>query len=462
MITLTLPEIAAITGGTLHDAADPAVPVTGLPVCDSRQAGPGSLFAAITGARADGHDFAGQAFIAGAACVLGTRPVGGPAVVVPDVTEALGRLARYALGQAVGATVIGLTGSAGKTTTKDLLAHVLAGHGPVVATPGSFNTQIGLPLTVLRAEPGTRYLVLEMGARHVGDIRYLTTLTPPQVGIVLNVGSAHLGEFGGREAIAAAKSELVQALPDAAGGIAVLNADDPLVSAMSARTRARVISYGTGHADVRADEITLTGGRASFALVTPSGSAPVSLRHLGVHQVHNALAVAAAGYGLGLPPGAVADALSTAQPSPSRLQVSDGPDGVTVINDAFNANPESMAAGLRAFTAYSGGRRKVAVLGEMRELGTAADDAHQATGRLAAELGVDVLVVVGDGPVRHLAEAAAASQPAPAVRTVAGPEALRRELAALVEPGDVVFIKASRSIGLENFRLHASLEPGAC
>jgi UDP-N-acetylmuramoyl-tripeptide--D-alanyl-D-alanine ligase len=454
MITLTLPEIAAITGGTVHDAADPAVPVTGLPVCDSRQAGPGSLFAAITGAHADGHDFAAQALAAGAACVLGTRPVGGPAVVVRDVTEALGKLARYALGQATGATVIGLTGSAGKTTTKDLLAHVLAGHGPVVATPGSFNTQIGLPLTVLRAGPGTRYLVLEMGTRHIGDIRYLTTLTPPHAGIVLNIGSAHLGEFGSREAIAAAKSELVQALPDAAaGGVAVLNADDPLVAAMSAQTRARVISYGTGHAEVRAGDITLTGGRASFTLVTPSGSAPVSLRHLGIHQVHNALAVAAAGYGLGLPPGAVADALSTAQPSPSRLQVSDGPDGVTVINDAFNANPESMAAGLRAFTAYSGGRRKVAVLGEMRELGPAADDAHQATGRLAAELGVDVLVVVGDGPVRHLAEAAAASQAAPAVRTVAGPEALRRELAALVEPGDVVFIKASRSIGLENFQL---------
>jgi UDP-N-acetylmuramoyl-tripeptide--D-alanyl-D-alanine ligase len=454
MITLTLPEIAAITGGTLHDAPDPAVPVTGLPVCDSRQAGPGSLFAAITGARADGHDFAAQAFTAGAACVLGTRPVGGPAVVVPDVTDALGKLARHALGQAAAATVIGLTGSAGKTTTKDLLAHVLAEHGPVVATPGSFNTQIGLPLTVLRAEPGTRYLVLEMGARHIGDIRYLTTLTPPQVGIVLNIGSAHLGEFGSRESIAAAKSELVQALPDAAaGGIAVLNADDPLVSAMSARTPARVISYGTADADVRAGDITLTGGRASFTLVTPSGSAPVSLRHLGVHQVHNALAVAAAGYGLGLPPGAVADALSTAQPSPSRLQVSDGPDGVTVINDAFNANPESMAAGLRAFTAYSGGRRKVAVLGEMRELGAAADDAHQATGRLAAELGVDVLVVVGNGPVRHLAEAAAASAALPAICTVAGPDELRRELAALIEPGDVVFIKASRSIGLENFRL---------
>jgi UDP-N-acetylmuramoyl-tripeptide--D-alanyl-D-alanine ligase len=245
MITLTLSEIASITGGTLHDAPDPALLVTGVPVCDSRQAGPGSLFAAINGAHADGHDFAAQAFTAGAACVLGTRPIGVPAVVVSDVTESLGTLARYALSQAAGATVIGLTGSAGKTTTKDLLAHVLAEDGPVVATPGSFNTQIGLPLAVLRAERGTRYLVLEMGARHIGDIRYLTSLAPPQVGIVLNIGSAHLGEFGSSEAIATAKCELVQALPDAtADGVAVLNADDPLVIAMAARTRAEVISFG--------------------------------------------------------------------------------------------------------------------------------------------------------------------------------------------------------------------------
>jgi UDP-N-acetylmuramoyl-tripeptide--D-alanyl-D-alanine ligase len=453
MIAMTLAEIAAATGGALSDAPDPDAAVTGTAVCDSRQAAPGSLFAAITGKQVDGHDFAAQALAAGASCVLASRPVGGPAVIVPEVTAALGVLAAHIVRLIPDAIVIGLTGSAGKTTTKDLLAHTLTRHAPTVATPESFNTEIGMPLTVLRAGRDTRYIVLEMGARHAGDIAYLTSLVQPRVGLVLNVGSAHLGEFGSREAIGRAKSELVQALPDArSGGVAVLNADDTIVAAMARSTRAAVITYGTGNADVRATQITTLAGRAAFTLVTPSGTAAVRLRLLGLHQVHNALAVAATACALGLDASVIAEALSTADASRSRLEIIEMPGGVSVINDAFNANPESMQAGLRAFAEWSQGRRTIAVLGEMRELGPLAEEAHRAVGRIAAELGITVLVTIGAGPVDALARAAADGPSVPLIRNVASTGDLDAKLAQLIEPGDAVFIKASRSIGLENFR----------
>jgi UDP-N-acetylmuramoyl-tripeptide--D-alanyl-D-alanine ligase len=453
MIPLKLTEIAAVTGGAVHDAPGPDICVTGPAVCDSRQAAPGGMFAAVPGARVDGHDFAAQAYAAGAACVLASRPVGGPAVVVPDVIAALGTLARHVLSHATEAIVVALTGSAGKTTTKDLLSQVLARHGTTVATPGSFNTEIGLPLTVLRAGQATRYLVLEMGTRHIGDIRYLTSLTPPQVGIVLNVGSAHLGEFGSREAIGQAKAELVQALPDAArGGIAVLNADDDIVAGMARYTSAEIITYGTGRAAVQAAGIRRHRGRAAFTLRTPAMTAPVALRLLGAHQVHNALAAAAAAHALGMDTALIAEALSAAEPiSPGRLQVLHCADGITIINDAFNANAESMAAGLRSFAAYSEDRRMVAILGEMRELGTTAQAAHYAIGQLVGELGISTLITLGDGHVRELALAAQSGISPPLTDTADTPDALRSKLPQLLKPGDVVFIKASRSVGLESF-----------
>lgn len=453
MIPLSLAEIAAVTGGTVTDAPDPHLCVTGPAASDSRQVTPGGMFAAIPGARVDGHDFAAQALGSGAACVLASRPVGGPAVVVPDVTAALGQLARHVLTRIKDVTVIALTGSAGKTTTKDILAQVLARHGATVATPGSFNTEIGLPLTVLRADETTRYLVLEMGARHIGDIRYLTSLTPPRVGVVLNVGSAHLGEFGTREAIGQAKAELVQALPGAAdGGIAILNADDDIVAGMARHTAASVITYGTGQAAVRATGIHLIDGTARFTLHTASGSAPVAFRLLGAHQVHNALAAAAAAYALDMDTSSIAAALSSAEPqSPGRLQILQCHNGITIINDAFNANPESMAAGLRSLACYSGRRRTIAVVGEMRELGPAAESSHHDTGRLAADLGINVLVTVGHGPIDTLCQAARASASPPVIHAAEDPDDLLPALRHLLQPADVVFIKASRSVGLENF-----------
>ncbi|MEV6653910.1 UDP-N-acetylmuramoyl-tripeptide--D-alanyl-D-alanine ligase [Streptomyces sp. NPDC051219] len=461
MITLTLAEVADATGGTLHDAPDPQLRITGRSASDSREVGPGGMFVAVNGARVDGHDFVDQAVATGASCVLATRPVGVPAVVVPDVTTALGSLAQHVLTR-TGAQIIALTGSAGKTSTKDLLAQVLSRHGETVATPGSFNTEIGLPLTVMRADESTRYLVLEMGARHQGDIAYLASLTPPQIGVVLNVGSAHVGEFGSREAIATAKGELVEALPAAdQGGVAVLNADDELVAAMALRTSAAVVTYGTGEsADIRATGIQVSAGRASFTLHTPHGTAPVALRLLGAHQVHNALAVAAAVHAVGMDTDQIADALSTADPvSAGRLQVLERPDGVTIINDAFNANSESMRAGLEALTSVAGGRRTVAVLGEMKELGDTAEAAHAEVGRLVGDLGIDVLVTVGTtDEMIVLADAARPFSPL-RIESADDPDALLPLLNRLLAPGDVVLVKASKSVGLEKFAniLHAEV-----
>lgn len=229
---------------------------------------------AFAGEHVDGHDYAERAVAAGAAAVLAARPVGAPAIVVDDVQAALGALAR-AVVERLGTDVVALTGSAGKTSTKDLIAQVLDRHAPTVWTPGSLNNEIGLPLTALRASDETRHLVLEMGARGIGHIRYLTGLTPPRIGLVLNVGTAHIGEFGGREQIAVAKGELVEALPSAEeGGVAVLNADDPLVRAMASRTKARVIFFGEAdEAAVRAENVRLTeSGQPSSGFTHPPGA----------------------------------------------------------------------------------------------------------------------------------------------------------------------------------------------
>jgi UDP-N-acetylmuramoyl-tripeptide--D-alanyl-D-alanine ligase len=449
LIPLSLARIAEITRGRL-DGASPETVVGGPVVIDSRQAAPGALFAALRGERSDGHDFAAQAVAAGAAAVLAEHEVGAPAVIVDDVLAAMGALARAVLDRLTGVTVIGLTGSAGKTSTKDLLARLAARLGPTIAPPGSFNNEIGHPLTVLRADEDTRYLVLEMGARGVGHITHLARIAPPDVGIVLNVGSAHMGEFGSRDAIAKAKGELVEAL--SAEGTAILNADDPLVRAMTARTPATVVTFGRApDATVRAAEETLDdAGRSRFTLVTPEGSAPVRLRLHGAHAVANALAAGAAARRLGMPVGEIADALSEAEPvSRWRMEVTERPDGVTVINDAYNANPESVRAALDTVVHMARGGRAFAVLGEMAELGASTVGEHERIGAYAARGGLAGLIVVGE-------TAAAVLKGAEQVGTWTG-ERVRVEdvgaaVAALGErlrPGDVVLIKGSRVAGLE-------------
>ncbi len=448
MIRITLAEIAEATGGRV-EAADPATPVTGPVVADSREATAGSLFVAVPGEHVDGHDFAASALEAGAVAVLAQRPLGLPAVVVDDSVGALGRLAQAML-RRIDPTVVGVTGSSGKTSTKDLLAEVLALRGPIVAPPGSYNTEIGLPLTVLAADATTRTLVLEMGARGVGHIAYLCRIAPPDVGVVLNVGSAHVGEFGGREQIARSKAELVEALPE--DGTAVLNADDPLVRQMAERTAARVVMFGESvHSDVRADRMRLDErGRASFRLVTAAGEHEVTLSLVGEHQVSNALATAAVAEALGLPLDEVAAALSTATArSRWRMEVVERADGVTVINDAYNANPESMRAALKALTALGRQRSTWAVLGEMKELGETSEIEHDALGRFAARLDVTRLVAVGDGAAA--VRRGAAEEGFEGERAVWVPDAdtALGLLRSQVEAGDVILVKASRAAGLE-------------
>jgi UDP-N-acetylmuramoyl-tripeptide--D-alanyl-D-alanine ligase len=453
VIPMTLAEIASVTNGTLAEVPDPHVLVTGPSASDSREVVPGGMFAAVTGAHVDGHNYAADATAAGAVCVLASRPVGVPAIIVSDVIAALGKLAQTVLARIGSPTVIALTGSSGKTSTKDLLAQVLTKLGPTVATPRSFNTEIGLPLTVLTADETTRYLVLEMGARHKGDIAYLTSLTPPTVGLVLNVGSAHIGEFGSKQAIADAKGELVEALPDAShGGIAVLNADDDLIAAMTTRTTARVLRYGQGpHAAVRASGVQLDDqARARFTLITPSGTAVVRLQMHGVHHVSNALATAAVACALGLDTTATAMALSTAgRLSPGRMQVIERGDGVTIINDTFNANPESTRAGLQTVAAMATNRRTVAILGEMRELGPDSAAGHAQIGELVGRLGIDILVAVGTQHAQTLAAAAQRANPALAVEIAADGHAAASLIRDRLTPGDIVLVKASRSLELE-------------
>lgn len=468
MIPMTLAEVALAVGGRL-DAASGEETVSGRVEFDSREIGAGGLFVALVGERSDGHDFADDAHAIGAAGILASRPVGVPAVLVPDVLTALGRLARHLVQRLPNATIVGLTGSSGKTTTKDLLASVLSTHSPagsVVAPPGSFNNELGHPWTVLRADTETRYLVLELAARGLGHIAAQCAVAPPRIGLVLNVGSAHLGEFGSAEAIAVAKGELVDSLPEAgAGGVAVLNADDPRVAAMAGRTAARVVTFGRGaDAHVRAEDVSLDAyGRAGFRLLTPHGTAPLQLNVIGEHQVYNALAVAAATLELGLGIEQVVSALGDARnESRWRMEVTDRPDGVTVINDAYNANPESMRAALNALSAIGGpARRRWAVLGPMGELGSISEAAHAEMGALAGVLGVQRLVSVGTAGYQ-----AGYGKDSMLVPDVEGAlDLLRDEL----RPDDVVLVKASRAAGLErvaagllsDFAAHIGTDPGA-
>lgn len=490
MLELTVGKIADITGGQCVDV-DPDQVVTGPVEFDSRKVATGSIFMALPGANVDGHDFVDKALEQGAALLLVGHDVRRPAIVAQpvEVSEessnatafehdvdgqgaavlaAVDKLARYNTDElaARGLTVVGVTGSAGKTSTKDLIGAVLRADGETVAPPGSFNNEIGLPYTALRAGETTKYLVSEMSARGVGHIRHLTEVTPPKIGVVLNVGSAHLGEFGSREAIAQAKGELVEALP--ATGVAVLNADDDQVSAMDERTQARVVYFSTNgetgcargdKADYYATDIALDAlARATFTLHHPLGEpVEVSLQVFGEHQVSNALAAAAVGIEAGLSAETVADALGTHRAtSANRMDVRQRRDGVTIINDSYNANPESMRAGLQAlaYTSKSGNSgetgesgRSWAVLGQMGELGDNAYDEHAELGTYLGELGITAAVVVGNG-VNQQALTAAAKKAGVDARQVEDIDSAVNYVDLNLREGDVVLVKASQSEGL--------------
>jgi UDP-N-acetylmuramoyl-tripeptide--D-alanyl-D-alanine ligase len=453
VIPLTVAEIAEITGAACDPGADLAAVVSGPVIIDSRQAEPGSLFAALPGTRADGHEFAPQAVAAGAA-VLATRPCGVPALIVPDVPAALAALAQAVTARLPGLTIAAITGSAGKTTTKDLTAQLVESLGATVSPRASFNNEIGHPLTVLRVAEQTRYLIAEMSARGHGHITALCAMSPPRLGAVLCVGHAHAGEFGSIDDVARAKGELPAALP--ADGVAVLNADDQRVLAMANRTAARVVTFGRSPgADVRAADVVLDeAGRPGFSLITQAGAAPVQLQLHGEHNVTNALAAATLAGQLGLDLAAVAAGLSAATArSRWRMEVTHRPDGVTVINDAYNANPEAVAAALSALAAMARGGRAFAVLGHMTELGAQADDLHEQAGRQAARAGLAGLVVVGEEAAPMLEGAKADPSWHGELVHVPDAGAAAAAVAERVRRGDVVLVKASRAANLQRVAL---------
>lgn len=450
MITMSAGDVAALTGGRLEGVAAQTV-VPGPVVVDSRQCTAGSLFVCLPGEHTDGHLFVADAFRRGAVVALCSRDIDGPAIVVDDSRRSLGFLAGGVLRRTTNCRVVGVTGSSGKTSTKDLIAAMLAQAGSTVAAEASLNNEIGLPLTVLRVEESTRHLVLEYSARGVGHIEYLCRIARPAIAVVLNVGSAHLGEFGSREVVAAAKGELVEALaPD---GLAVLGVDDPLVAAMRSRTTAPVVGFGTSpDADVRVESLTLDAqARPRFRLVTPQGTAKISLQLVGAHHATNAAAAAAVGLALGMSLGEVGDALvEMTAVSAHRMQVMSRADGLLVVDDAYNANPESVQAAVDALAVLADGREgsSWAVLGEMRELGADSPDLHAAVGRHAAARGVDHLVIVGESAHAIAAGASSVSEWLGTVEFASDVPAAVAILEAAVAAPDVVLVKASNAVAL--------------
>jgi UDP-N-acetylmuramoyl-tripeptide--D-alanyl-D-alanine ligase len=422
---------------------------------DSRNLQPGDVFVATRGERVDGHDYASSACESGAVAVLSERDLGQvPCIVVDDSVAALGRIAAWYRREVLTATVIALTGSSGKTTTKDLIAGLL--DGVVVAAQGSFNTEIGVPLTILAADVDTDFLVLEMGMRGLGHIRYLADLADPDIALVLNVGTAHVGMLDSVADIARAKGEIIEGLGDDA--VVVLNADDPQVAAMSSRTKASIVWFGESpDADVRAQDVRLDErGRPVFRLVAGDEvSDDIQLPMHGEHFVSAALAAACTAHLTGISLADIADRLRDVRiDSRWRMEVHQTSGGVTVVNDAYNANPESMRAALKALRSMAQGSRTWAVLGEMRELGDLTVSEHDAIGRLAVRLDISRLVCVGPGTkVMHLAASNEGSWGEESVwvpDTAAAIALLDNE----VQPGDVVLVKASRAVGLEEIAGH--------
>lgn len=461
MIALSAAEIAEAVGGRLRGVADPHSLVLTDADTDSRNMRPGALFIAKPGETTDGHRFIDRALAAGAELVLAQRdtdtPSGAPhpAVIVDDAVAAMGRLAAELVGRIRAhspTTVIGITGSAGKTTTKDLLAALLRPEGPTVAPQGSYNGEVGVPLTVFGAELETRYLIIEMGADAPGNIRDLCEMVRPDIGAVLMVGTAHAGKFGGAERIAATKAELAEL----ASQQVILNADDAQVAAMAQRASAPITWFGeSAEADIRAENLRLDEqGHPMFDLV-PAAGIRVSSGLIGAHHVGNLLAAAAVALCLGVAPEDVAGRLNGLGPSSRwRMERTDRPDGVTVINDAYNANPESMREALRTLAiltrgeAAGGHRRSVAVLGSMLELGDDARWRHHQLGETVVRLNIDLTLVVGEDAYPLYRGAIAEGSWGSEVHWVADAEEAEAWLKDALAPGDVVLFKSSRDAGL--------------
>ena len=446
MIALKASEIAQIVGGQLKGSD---VIVNAAPVFDSAQATPGAIFLALKGEKTDGHKFVADAFARGAVLALVTTASSERCIVVSDVLEALNKLAAHVRDQLKSLQVVALTGSQGKTTTKDLLQHILENLGRTVAPTGNFNNELGTPITLSQCDEDTKFCILEMGARHIGDIALLCQMAKPNIGMVLRVGTAHIGEFGSAEAVAQAKSEMISSL--APGAIAILGQYDAFTPQMRSLHAGKTITFGESNsADVRATDIEIREGRPHFDLVTSAGRAAVGLRIAGIHQVANALAAAAAATALGASIDQIAVALSTADiRSKWRMEIQEI-SGVILINDSYNSSPESAEAALRTLVLFAQerGGQSWAFLGKMHELGESSVARHADVGTLASELGIDHLVCIGAPeyssrtPAETATEIHLFDQKVDAV-----------QLVEQMSAGDVVLVKASRAEKFEELAL---------
>jgi UDP-N-acetylmuramoyl-tripeptide--D-alanyl-D-alanine ligase len=453
---LTAGDIALATRGELVGPTD--VVATSMTI-DSRVLVPGAGFVALRGQR-DGHDFVADAFARGATLAVTEVPFEAPVpdatlVRVEDTLQALSDLALLARSRLRDATVVGITGSAGKTATKDLTAAALARAHRVHASPSSFNNEAGVPLTIIGAPDDVEVVVVEMGARFEGNITDLAKIAQPQVGVITHVGLAHAEHLGGREGIARVKGELLEALP--ASGLAVLNEECDATGELARRTEARVIRVGRSTtSDVRATDVTLDAElRPSFTLESSWGTAPVTLSLRGEHQVENALEAAAVALELEVPLDVVVAGLADARTATRRMDLVRTSAGVLVINDAYNSSPTSAEAAVRSLASLDIPGRRIAVLGEMLELGDQSDAEHEAIGALAAASGIDVIIAVGRQS-EHLAFGARGGQVS--VLTVADPDEALEVVMREVRSGDAVLVKASRAVGLE--RVAESLTDG--
>lgn len=442
MINLRASEIAEIVGGQLLGSD---LLITQAPVFNSSHATSGCVFLALVGEKTDGHNYVSDAFSRGAVLALVSKPVPENCIVVPDVLVALNLLASHVRQALPNLKVIAITGSQGKTTTKDLLKHILETVAPTVAPEGNFNNELGAPITLLQCDERTKYCILEMGARHLGDITTLCKMARPDFGVVLRVGTAHVGEFGSAQAVAQAKSEMISSLPP--GAVAVLGQYDLFTPAMATLHQGPIVTFGeTTSADVRATDTDIREGRPHFDLVTPAGRASVALRLVGIHQVANALAAAAIATKLNISIDVIAGALSTAElDSKWRMEIHEL-SGLVLINDSYNASPESTEAALRtlALFAQERGGQSWAFLGKMHELGASSQEHHARLGTLASELGIDHLVCICAPEYAGALTSATSEVSACAVHFFES-KVLAAELVEQMAEGDVVLVKASRA-----------------
>jgi len=450
MAMFTLQEIAEATGGRLIGEAQAVVCAVST---DSRQVAPGELFVPLKGERFDGHDFITTAAGRGVTAFLMAEswlaahglPAGASAVAVEDTLRALGDLAAWHR-RRFDLKLVAVTGSNGKTTTKEMLARILAQTGPGLKTEGNLNNLIGLPLTLFRLTGRERWAVVEIGMSEFGEIDRLAEIADPQVGIITNAFPAHLETLGSVEGVARAKGELFLRLKE--GAVAVYNVDDPLVSSCPTHLNVTRLTFGLRGAEVSSASIKSLGKEGeSFTLRLPDGEEQVTLKAYGRHNIYNALAAAAAAHALGVPGQVIRQGLEEFTPYDKRFQLEEVA-GVTLIDDSYNANPASMAAALATLQEVAGGARTAAVLGDMLELGLGTEEAHRELGGKAAAT-VERLYLLGQLATEVKKGALEAGLPAERIVHAATHEELARELAAWLEPGDCVLFKGSRGMKME-------------